>query len=92
LGQAAQALKPGGRLVYCTCSLEREEGPDQFAAFLAAHPEFTRIAIDATAVGGEADWLTQLGEIRTLPHFLSSFETGLRGMDGFYIAIAGKSV
>jgi 16S rRNA (cytosine967-C5)-methyltransferase len=40
--QAAAALvKPGGRLVYATCSLLREENEDIVDAFMAAHPEFT---------------------------------------------------
>ena len=40
LNAAAQAVKPGGRLVYSTCSLEPEENHLQVEAFLASHPEF----------------------------------------------------
>ena len=40
LDRAAGLVAPGGRLVYCTCSLEPEEGEAQVAPFLAAHPEF----------------------------------------------------
>ncbi len=40
LNAAAPAVKPGGRLVYSTCSLEPEENHLQVKAFLASHPEF----------------------------------------------------
>ncbi|MCW5576726.1 MAG: SAM-dependent methyltransferase, partial [Burkholderiales bacterium] len=40
LKSAARLVKPGGRLVYATCSLLAEENHDIVAAFLAAHPEF----------------------------------------------------
>lgn len=91
LENAARALKPGGRLVYCTCSLEPEEGPEQFAAFLADHPGFARVAIDPAAIGGETSWLTPQGEMRTLPNFLNQFDEGLKGMDGFFAAVARKN-
>jgi 16S rRNA (cytosine967-C5)-methyltransferase len=44
LNQAASLVKPGGRLVYSTCTLEPEENQQQIEAFVAAHPEFTAIA------------------------------------------------
>lgn len=40
LGNFAQRVRPGGRLVYATCSLSHSENEDVVAAFLAAHPEF----------------------------------------------------
>jgi 16S rRNA (cytosine967-C5)-methyltransferase len=40
LEQAAARLKPGGVLIYSTCSLEREENEELVKAFLAAHSEF----------------------------------------------------
>jgi 16S rRNA (cytosine967-C5)-methyltransferase len=39
LEAAVPCLKPGGRLVYSTCSIERAENAAQVEAFLAAHPE-----------------------------------------------------
>ena len=55
LERAAKYVKPGGRLVYVTCSLLDEENGDRVAAFLAAHPEFaTRDMAEAARGGLEA--------------------------------------
>ena len=56
LASAARLVKPGGRLVYVTCSLLREEDEDQAEAFLAAHPDFTLYPAArawAETIGGE---------------------------------------
>ncbi|MEM6648387.1 MAG: 16S rRNA (cytosine(967)-C(5))-methyltransferase RsmB [Bacteroidota bacterium] len=45
LSQAALMVKPGGRLVYSTCSLEPEENAERIAAFLERHPSFRREAL-----------------------------------------------
>lgn len=47
LGKAARAVKPGGRLVYATCSLLSDENEDQISAFLAAHTDFMVKPVDA---------------------------------------------
>lgn len=44
LENALPCLKPGGRLVYSTCSIEREENMDQVEKFLAEHPELERVS------------------------------------------------
>jgi 16S rRNA (cytosine967-C5)-methyltransferase len=44
LNQAASLVKPGGRLVYSTCTLEPEENQQQIEAFVTTHPEFTPVA------------------------------------------------
>ena len=67
LDHAATLVKPGGTLVYCTCSLEREEGEDQVAALLARNPGLRRDPIRAEEVGGNAEFLTAEGDLRTLP-------------------------
>lgn len=86
LSGAAAALKPGGVMVYCTCSLEPEEGERQVAAFLDAHGEFRRAPVDAATLGFDPAWMTADGDLRTLPcHFADEAE-GLSGMDGFFAA------
>ncbi len=91
LAAAAKALKPGGRMVYCTCSLEPEEGPQQVATFLASHPGFARVPVTPDSVGGEAVFVTADGDLRTLPSHWNSLPEGLRGLDGFYAAVLTKA-
>jgi 16S rRNA (cytosine967-C5)-methyltransferase len=86
LDKAANLLKPGGRMVYCTCSLEADEGELQAQAFLARHPEFTRQPIRADEIGGLAECITPDGDVRTLPCHLVSPEHERSGLDGFFIA------
>jgi 16S rRNA (cytosine967-C5)-methyltransferase len=91
LRQAAGFVKPGGRLLYCTCSLEPEEGEEQIAAFLKEHPAFRRrpVELDETVI--PMLWRTADGDLRTLPSYLSQLPEGFRGLDGFYAAILVKS-
>ena len=86
LANAARMVKPGGALVYCTCSLEAEEGEAQIAEFLSSSPEFRRKPVDYGRLGIVADWLTPQGDLRTLPSHLGDLAEGLRGLDGFYAA------
>jgi 16S rRNA (cytosine967-C5)-methyltransferase len=87
LERAPLWLKPGGTLVYCTCSLEPEEGEAQIAAFLAAHPRFRRRPVTAAEIGGLAAAITADGDLRTLPHHLvPDADPSLAGLDGFYAA------
>lgn len=86
LDKAATLVGPGGRLVYCTCSLEPEEGERQIAAFLARHPAFRRSPIAAEELGGLAAAVTPHGELRTLPCHLPHDEPRLAGLDGFFAA------
>ena len=92
LESAADALQAGGTLVYCTCSLEPEEGRDQIARFLAANPNFKRVPVTAAEIGADPSWLSADGDLRTLPshaHDLpegQKLPEGMRGLDGFYAA------
>jgi 16S rRNA (cytosine967-C5)-methyltransferase len=86
LDKAADLLKPGGRLVYCTCSLEAEEGERQAEDFLARHPEFARKPVEPHEVGGWADCITPQGDVRTLPCHLALPEHDRSGLDGFFMA------
>ena len=84
LDQAARLTKSGGRLIYCTCSLERAEGEAQIEAFLARNDGFTRDPIKPDEIGGQAEALTPQGDLRTLPHQLAGETPRLSGWAGFY--------
>ncbi len=86
LDKAASLLKPGGRLVYCTCSLEAEEGKLQAESFLARHPEFTRKPVTPDEIGGLVEFITPQGDLRTLPSQLTLAEHDRSGLDGFFVA------
>ena len=86
LDKAAGLLKPGGRLVYCTCSLEAEEGERQAEAFLARHPDFERRPVTPEEVGGLSECLTPEGDVRTLPCHLTVADHDRSGLDGFFMA------
>ena len=79
----AAALTPaGGLLIYCVCSLQPEEGPQQIKSFLKQHTDFERTPVTADEVSGLGDLITQQGDVRTLPLHLA--DQG--GMDGFFVA------
>jgi 16S rRNA (cytosine967-C5)-methyltransferase len=82
LDAAAAMLAPGGTLVYCVCSLQREEGPDRIAALLARNAGLARRPVAADEIGGLTELLTAEGDLRTLPCHLA--DQG--GVDGFYAA------
>ena len=86
LEAAAAMVAPGGTLVYCTCSLEPEEGEQQIAQFLAVHGDFSRAPITPANVGDVADWVTPLGDLRTLTSQMRLDAPFKSGMDGFYAA------
>ncbi|NNC53583.1 MAG: RsmB/NOP family class I SAM-dependent RNA methyltransferase [Erythrobacter sp.] len=77
LDLAARLVKPGGRLIYVTCSLLDEEGAGQFDAFLQGHQDFTAQQIDLP-----------LGSLRRNGIRLTPYHDGT---DGFFIARAGRS-
>ena len=80
LDAAARRVKPGGRLVYCVCSLEPEEGEAQARAFLKRHPQFSTLPATPGEGGAPVASLTPEGWLRLLPHQLDG------GMDGFFVA------
>lgn len=82
--RALDILKPGGRLVFCTCSLLPEEGEAQVAAALARHPGLT--ILPAEAEGIMPEWRGDEGGLRIRPDHWA--ERG--GIDGFYMAVLGK--
>ncbi len=74
LESVASVVRPGGWLVYATCSLEPEENEEQVATFLRTHPEFQRDS--GQSVPGEL--LTPDGDLRLLPQ--------RHGVDGAFAA------
>ncbi len=86
LDRAAGLLKTGGRLVYCTCSLEPEEGEQQIAALLRRNPDMRRDPVNASELGDLVECITKDGEVRTLPHYLRNDDPRLAGMDGFFMS------
>jgi 16S rRNA (cytosine967-C5)-methyltransferase len=91
LQKAVALLRPGGTLVYCTCSLEPEEGEQAIAALLAAESSVRRAPIEAGEVAGLGEILTVDGDLRTLPCHLPHQDPRLGGLDGFYAARLVKS-
>jgi 16S rRNA (cytosine967-C5)-methyltransferase len=86
LDRAAALLKPGGTLVYCTCSLEPEECEDAVAGLLGRNPGLRRLPIAPDEVAGLAELLTPDGDLRTLPCHLPDPEPRWSGLDGFFTA------
>lgn len=84
LDHAAGLVKPGGRLVYCVCSLEPEEGERQATAFLSRHPDFERLPIGPEETGLGPAVLTPEGDLRTLPDASGLPDAIRRGLDGFF--------
>jgi 16S rRNA (cytosine967-C5)-methyltransferase len=80
IDRALTFLKPGGRLVFCTCSLLAEEGEDQLTAALSRHPGLT--VERPTLQGIEPDWITPEGGLRLRPDYWAE----IGGMDGFFMA------
>jgi 16S rRNA (cytosine967-C5)-methyltransferase len=88
---SARFVKPGGRLLYSTCSLEKEEGEDVVRDFLSRTPVFRPEPSSADALGLDAGSLTADGFLRTLPHHAFLAPAGASGMDGFFAAVLRRS-
>ena len=88
IDRAVGMLAPGGRLVFCTCSLLPEEGEAQLARLLARHADLAadHAALAALAGIGE-EWKAAPGALRTTPEMWP--ERG--GLDGFFIAALRKT-
>ncbi|MEL6882993.1 MAG: transcription antitermination factor NusB [Pseudomonadota bacterium] len=82
LDHALTLLSPGGRLVFCTCSLLPDEGEVQVEEALARHPGLRTDPAALVRTGIDPEWITQEGGLRLRPDHWAA--TG--GMDGFYLA------
>jgi 16S rRNA (cytosine967-C5)-methyltransferase len=91
LAAAAVLVKPGGRLVYATCSILPAENDGQMARFLSDHPDFAAQPSEMIAfetLGAEAG-----------PEFIASVHLGSHGLtmtplktgtDGFYVSVLAR--
>jgi 16S rRNA (cytosine967-C5)-methyltransferase len=97
MDRAADLVAPGGVLVFCTCSLEAEEGEAQIVPFLARRPQFALEPIAPAELAGLTHLASPAGTLRTLPCHsfglpIASDEHSpdlpdiLIGMDGFFAA------
>ncbi len=86
IDHALTLLKPGGRLVFCTCSLLPDEGEVQAEEALARHPGLTIDAEALNIAGIDPAWITPEGGLRLRPDYWADFG----GMDGFYMAVLRK--
>ena len=89
LDKAVALTKAGGTLVYCSCSLEPEEGENLIGALLRRNPDVRRMPIGVDEVGGLDECLTPAGDMRALPCHLQGPSPRLSGLDGFFAARLG---
>ncbi|MCF8473467.1 MAG: hypothetical protein K9G26_02115 [Emcibacter sp.] len=80
LDAAVNIMPVGGTLVYCVCSMQAEEGPDQIKALLARNDTVKRKKIMTSELAGFENAILTEGDVQTLPHHIDG------GMDGFFIS------
>ena len=79
LGRFSELVKPGGRIVYGTCSVLREENEAVVEAFLREHPDFSVRPVSEELGAELGEKVSRDGFLRLSPH--------LHGTDGFFGAI-----
>jgi 16S rRNA (cytosine967-C5)-methyltransferase len=84
LGMAARLIRPGGRLVYATCSLLQEENERQFAWFLENHSDFRALPIDEV-------WAETVGGPPPPSGPCLRLSPASTGTDGFFCAVAERA-
>ncbi|MCA0988024.1 16S rRNA (cytosine(967)-C(5))-methyltransferase RsmB [Guptibacillus algicola] len=82
LDSQASLVKPGGKLVYSTCTIEEAENQEIVASFLKEHPEFSFDTTMKERLPKKVEAYVDGGELQLLPHYF--------GTDGFYIATLTK--
>ena len=85
IDRAARWLKPGGRMVFCTCSLLPEEGEEQLSAALSRNPDLALVAPEADWI--EPQWRAPAGGLRIRPDHWSA----RGGIDGFFMVVLRKN-
>jgi 16S rRNA (cytosine967-C5)-methyltransferase len=87
LDHAWSLLRPGGRMVFCTCSILPDEGEVQIEEALQRHPDMTVDPGALSLPGVDPAWIGSEGGLRLRPDYWPE----LGGMDGFYIACLSKA-
>jgi 16S rRNA (cytosine967-C5)-methyltransferase len=87
IDRALSLLAPGGRLLFCTCSLLPVEGEHQVSAALKRHDGLRILPADAATLGGDAAWNSPEGGLRLRPDLWPE----IGGIDGFYMAALTRS-
>lgn len=82
LMNAVAMLAPGGLLVYCTCSVQKDEGERQIQNLLSSGAPVRRVPVTLEEIGERAEMLTDSGDVRILP----CHEAARGGMDGFFVS------
>jgi len=82
LEASIEMVKPGGLIVYCTCSLEPEEGEMQISELLKNNSKVVEMPVTKVEAGGFTELLNENGQLRTLPCHMAE----IGGMDGFFAA------
>lgn len=86
LARAVEIVKPGGTIVFCTCSLEPEEGEQVVATMLAQDPRVRRRPVSAGEFPALGEFITERGDVRTLPCHWPDTDPRMAGLDGFFAA------
>lgn len=86
LDHALTMLAPRGRLIYCTCSLEPEEGEQAIEDLLKRNAQVRRLPIQSSEVFGLSEFVTAAGDLRTLPSHWPDADSRMCGLDGFFAA------
>ena len=87
IDHAIGLLRPGGRLVFCTCSLLPDEGEVQIEEALGRHTDLSPLPEACDVPGLDPAWKTPEGGLRLRPDYWPA----LGGMDGFYICVLRKA-
>ncbi len=86
LNNGLNVLKKGGILIYCTCSMEREEGEDQIKKILSERTDVKIKEIDKDKISIVKKYIKPEGYVRIIPNTIAD-----GGNDGFFISILQKT-
>jgi 16S rRNA (cytosine967-C5)-methyltransferase len=86
LTRAIDLTVPGGTIVYCTCSLEPEEGEDIVSAVAVEDGRVRRQPLTASEFPALVEFITAAGDLRTLPCQWPDPDSRMSGLDGFFAA------